>query len=299
MTALIVFLVVAALVVIALVAILLDDSVVRVPTGELGLVLINGKPTGRALAPGRHLVPAFRRRLVEVYPSRELAYRAGDTAEGPLDDLERSGPIVDVVLGDRTAARVSYTVRFRLDPSDLRTVHERFGRDGIWSAVRDVSASALRTALNDPTVAADSTYGAARHALETTVGEAVGAALAEQAVHLTAFALDSVDLGRAGDTIQGAVRARLELEREQAEGEMRLARARTDAEVAGLLAGLDADMALRYREADAWRDLVTELARGTRPIPVRPIRAAEDRSIEATTAGEPTSAADADGGDEA
>jgi regulator of protease activity HflC (stomatin/prohibitin superfamily) len=300
MTALIVFLVVAALVVIALAAILLDDSVVRIPTGELGLLLVNGKPTGRALAPGRHLVPAFRRRLVEVYPSRELAYRAGDAAEGPLDDLERSGPIVDVLLGDRTAARVSYTVRFRLDPSDLRTVHERFGRDGIWSAVRDVSARALRTALNDPTVAADSTYGPARHALETTVGEAVGTALAEQALHLTAFALDSVDLGRAGDTIQGAVRARLELEREQAEGEMRLARARTDAEVAGLLTGLDADMALRYREADAWRDLVTELARGTRPIPVRPIRAADERGADtAASPAEPSAPLDDDGSDEA
>jgi hypothetical protein len=81
---------------------------------------------------------------------------------------------------------------------------------------------------------------------------------------------------------------------------MRLARARTDAEVAGLLAGLDADMALRYREADAWRDLVTELARGTRPIPVRPIRAAEERAVDATaTAAEPDRAADDERGDEA
>jgi predicted PurR-regulated permease PerM len=36
-----------------------------------------------------------------------------------------------VTLGDRAAATVSFTVRFVLDPTRLRVVHERFGPDGI------------------------------------------------------------------------------------------------------------------------------------------------------------------------
>jgi regulator of protease activity HflC (stomatin/prohibitin superfamily) len=276
----IVFAGIAALVLLAVLAILFDDALVRIAPGELGLLLVNGKATDRALEPGPHLVPAFRRRLVEVYPSREMSYRAGDHVEGPGDDLERSGPVIDVLLGDRTAGSAAYTLRFRLDRRDLREVHERFGRDGIWSAVRDISARAIRSSLNDPAVSADSLYGPARHDLEHRVTEAVRDALASNALHLTDFALDSVDLGRTGDAIQAAARARVELEREGAEAEMRQARARADAEIAALLAGIDADPALRYREADAWRDLVTELARGSRPIPIRSVRAADDRPVE-------------------
>ncbi len=295
----IVFIAIAALVILALLAILFDDALVRIAPGELGLLLVNGKATDRALEPGPHLVPAVRRRMVEVYPSREMSYRAGDPLDGAGDDLERSGPVIDVLLGDRSAGRAAYTLRFRLDPKDLREVHDRFGRDGIWSAARDISARSVRSTLNDPTVSVDSLYGPARHDLEERLANDVRDALAGNALHLTSFTLDSVDLGRAGDAIQAAARARLELEREGAEAEMRQTRARADAEIATLLAGIDADAALRYREADAWRDLVTELARGSRPIPFRAVRPADDRPTESTARVEAAASEPDVGGDEA
>jgi hypothetical protein len=56
---------------------LLAASFVRVPSGSLGLVMIKGKATDKALPPGGHFVPALRRQMIEEYPSVELAYRAG------------------------------------------------------------------------------------------------------------------------------------------------------------------------------------------------------------------------------
>ena len=53
------------------------ESVVRVPAGRLGLLMIKGRATDTALLPGPHFVPALRRRMVEEYPAVELAYRAG------------------------------------------------------------------------------------------------------------------------------------------------------------------------------------------------------------------------------
>jgi regulator of protease activity HflC (stomatin/prohibitin superfamily) len=251
----IVFLLVAVPVLAVVLWMLLDESIVKIEPGELGLVLVHGKATDKALDPGVHWVPAFRRRIVQVYPSLELSYRAGAAGEG-TDALERGGPPVAVVLGDRTTASASYTVRFRLDPARLRLVHERFGPDGIWSAVRDLSARAVRSAVNDPTTSIDDLFGPARHALDDRLHEAVATALAVDGLEVTMFQLDEVDAGRSADAIQAAVRARLELEREQAESPMRQERARRDAEIAGVLGGVDADPALRYREADAWRELV-------------------------------------------
>ena len=67
--------------------------------GDLGLVLVHGKATDRAVGPGVNWVPAFRRRTVAVYPSRELSYRAGsESPGGDAATLERGGPPVTVVL---------------------------------------------------------------------------------------------------------------------------------------------------------------------------------------------------------
>jgi regulator of protease activity HflC (stomatin/prohibitin superfamily) len=287
----IVFLLVAVPVLAVVLWMLLDESIVKIEPGELGLVLVHGKATDKALDPGVHWVPAFRRRIVQVYPSLELSYRAGAAGEG-TDALERGGPPVAVVLGDRTTASASYTVRFRLDPARLRLVHERFGPDGIWSAVRDLSARAVRSAVNDPTTSIDDLFGPARHALDDRLHEAVATALAVDGLEVTMFQLDEVDAGRSADAIQAAVRARLELEREQAESPMRQERARRDAEIAGVLGGVDADPALRYREADAWRELVAELARRAPMSPPRSDAGRAERAERAEAAVEESGAAE-------
>jgi hypothetical protein len=75
-----------------------------------------------------------------------------------------------------------------------------------------------------------------------------------------------VDLGRAGELIQAAVRARLELAREEAEAATRIARVRHDAELAPYLAGVG-EAALRYRQTDVWRDLVQRSEAMTVAVP--------------------------------
>lgn len=248
---------------------LLDESIVRIEPGQLGLLLVHGKATDQAFGPGIHFVPAFRRRTVVPYPSLELALRCGgDTVDDDAHELERSTPPIGVVLGDRADASVSYTVRFAIDPSRLQLVHDRFGGAGIWSAVRDTSARSVRSVLADDSTSLDDLVGPRRTAIGERVADAVARDLATIGFAASSVAITHVDLGRAGDAIQAAVRARFELEREEAETGMRQARARADAQVAALLADVAADPALRYRESDAWRDLVAELARRPGAVPV-------------------------------
>ena len=209
--------------------VLFDDSVVRVPPGRLGLVLLRGKPTGRILEPGVHWVPAFRRLLVVEYPSLELAFRSGEPSTFDRSDdptLERAGAPLTATLGDRAGVVLTYTIRYRLDETRLREVHERFGPDGIWSLVRDVSARTLRRQVAEPRWGIDDLFQARRCALEAALTEVLRESLAVEGFILTMFTLGDAELGRAGEVIQATVRAPFELARENAEAEMRSARAR-------------------------------------------------------------------------
>jgi regulator of protease activity HflC (stomatin/prohibitin superfamily) len=247
----------------ALVAwVVFDDSFVQIEPGQLGLLLVRGRATDRALDPGPHWVPALRRRMVQLYPSLELSFRTGLGASAPGGDLERTGPAPRVLLGDRVTVVVAYTVRFHLNREMLRDVHNRFGPDGIWTAVRDETARTIRTALAHPDVGVDDLFGPPRAALEERVGEEVRAVLAGLGFVLTMFSLGDLDLGRTGDVVQATARARHELEREQAESAMRLARAKIDAELAPYLGTAPTDAAIRYREVDSWQ----EFARTTGPV---------------------------------
>ena len=71
--------------------------------------------------------------------------------------------------------------------------------------------------------------------------------------------LGTVDLGRTGEVIQATVRARYELEREQAEAATRLVRAMNDADLQDKMTA-PSEGAWRYRETDLWRDLVQRTA---------------------------------------
>ena len=148
-------------------------SLVRVPSGSLGLLMVKGRATDTALLPGPHFVPALRRKMVEIYPAVELTYRAGGPAAADGDALERSGPPLEVTLGDRTRATVPYTVRFRLVPDKLRHVHERFGPAGVFGIVRDASSAAVSAALRDPAIGIDDMFGAPLEVCQKSVGAAV------------------------------------------------------------------------------------------------------------------------------
>lgn len=192
---------------------LLEDSLVRIDSGHLGLVLFKGAATDRVLLPGPHFVPTFRRKMVEVYPSLELAYRAGDSgaAEPAEREYEHGGPALVAVLGDNCSSTIAYTVRFRIDPGQLRQVHERFGNDGIWAAVRDGSSLAVRKGVSDEQVGVTDFFGPSRGELEARLSQAVGEVLAQDGFAMVLFALGDTDLGRTGAVIEATARARYEL----------------------------------------------------------------------------------------
>lgn len=289
----IVFVIVALPIVVGILWMLFDSSIVRIQPGELGLILVRGEATNRALTPGIHWVPALRRRFVEIYPSLEMSYRAGAPDADEVGSLDRSGLAIAAVLGDRTRCSVSYTVRLRLAPGELKVVHDRYGNDGIWPAIRDLSALSVRSELNAPGLSVDDLFGPARHDLVASITERLRADLLPHGFEVATFSLDEVDLGRAGEVIQAAVRARLELERERAENEMRVERARCDAEVAALLAGVPADAALRYREADVWREVGADVAQMNAGMAAMTRRV---RSNERTDTSDAPSVRDTDGG---
>jgi regulator of protease activity HflC (stomatin/prohibitin superfamily) len=233
----------------------LAASFVRVPSGSQGLVMIKGQATDKTLPPGAHFVPALRRHMIEEYPSVELAYRAGGPDDTGKPELNQSGPPLQVTLGDRTTAVLSVTVRFRLIPERLRLVHERFGPKGFFGIVRDESSRAVITTLGATETGIDNLFGADREKCEERLRAAADSALAADGIELTSLLLGPVDLGRTGEVIAATVRARYELEREQAEAATRMARALNDADLQQHMTS-SSDGAWRYRETDLWRDLV-------------------------------------------
>jgi len=269
----------------------LGNSLVRVPSGSLGLLMAKGRATDQTLLPGPHFVFAFRRRMVEEYPSVELAYRADgttDTTDGSFGTggsnrssrLERPGPPLQVTLGDRTEATVAMTVRFQLIADRLREVHERFGPYGVFGVVRDQSARAVRGTLSDTDFGIEQFFGAERTACEERLADAIRKALLTEGIEMTGFVLGAVELGKTGEVIQATVRARYELERERAEAETRAVRALNDANLEERL-GAPSDAAWRYRETDLWRDLVErsnalQVALRAGPGPTPPPRTVDD-----------------------
>jgi regulator of protease activity HflC (stomatin/prohibitin superfamily) len=263
----IIVLVVAIPMIGVLVWLVVTASLVKVPSGSLGLLMVKGRATDTALLPGPHFVPALRRKMVEIYPSVELTYRAGGPPAADGDALERSGPPLEVTLGDRTRATVPYTVRFRLVPDELRHVHERFGPAGVFGIVRDASSAAISAALRDPAIGIDDMFGASLEVCQKSVGAAVAEALDASGIELSAFLLGAAEFGRTGDVIQATLRARHELEREQAEAPTRLARAANDADLQQNLT-LSNEDAWRYRETDLWGELIQRTQ--TLQVAVRP-----------------------------
>jgi regulator of protease activity HflC (stomatin/prohibitin superfamily) len=236
---------------------LVENSRVVIPPGRLGLLLVKGRTTDTVLLPGPHWVASLRRRQVVEYPSVELTYRAGDTGT-TAGDLERSGPPLPVVLGDRAAAVVRYTLRCRIDPEQLASVHERFGPEGLWAVVRDTTDRAVALALTAPEHGIDDVFGQPRTVLADQLAEVVEKALAPQGFLLTLFHLADVDLAGTGATIQDTVRARY------------------DAELALAVADLPIESVRGYQEAELWREVARRDHNVSIVLPARG-RSAPDR----------------------
>jgi regulator of protease activity HflC (stomatin/prohibitin superfamily) len=254
-TAVIVFAIVAIPALAFAVYLLVQEGLVRVDSGELGLIVRRGKPTGRALLPGTHFVRPFGRMTIQNYPARELSYRTTRDAVSEDDTNPTTDPPVGVVLGDRSHAEVCYTVRFRLDPEQLSDIHTRFGPEGIYGIVRDVAEQQVADGLAQSEVTYELLFGASRATLQTQLHRRVEAALAMQGFTVTFFGLREVDLGEIGQAIQAKARALALAEQYEIAAESRRARAEHDREIALLLGDLP-ESALRYQQIEAWRSLV-------------------------------------------
>lgn len=251
------------LAVLAIPLVALFATAVVVDPGTIALVLRRGKATGRALTPGRHFVVPWQKLNLQVYPSRELVFVAGGRS---IDDprVEYVDDPLRVHLGDRAFATVSYTVRCQLDTATLKVVHDQYGPEGLWSALRDTIRSAVLTELGNASI--DDAYGDAFRALQQRLTDAVTTALAGIGFELRSFSLREIDLAETGEVIQAIVRADIELEREQAFAEVRKVRVENDAAIGSLLEGLDGDLLLRYRAIESWRDILHRW-NGDQPIP--------------------------------
>lgn len=236
-----------------------------VEPGTIALLLKRGKATGRALTPGRHLIQPWRKAVVQVYPSRELTLVAGGRGIGD-PRVEYVDDPLRVHLDDRAFAQLSYTLRCQLDTGKLKDVHNQFGPEGLWAALRDVTRSAVLAEICHRSVTVDDVYGAGFSELEQRLTMALDAALGTAGFELKTFTLREVDLGETGEVIQSIVRADTELELEAALARVRKARLENDAEMSSLLDGIDGDVLLRYRQIESWRDMLHRWD-GDQPIP--------------------------------
>lgn len=202
---------------------------------------------------------------LQTYPSRELSFVAGgrsiaDPRVEFVDDPLR------VHLGDKAFAQVSYTVRCQLDLGELKDVHNHYGPEGIWAALRDTTRSVVLAELGDGDITIDDVFGDGFSALEQRLTKALDKALGGIGFELEMFNLREIDLGETGEVIQAIVRADTELEREQAFAKVRTARLENDAAISSLLDGVDGDVLLRYRHIEAWNDILHRWD-GDQPIP--------------------------------
>jgi len=233
----------------------LIETSVRIEPGTLGLALVRGRSTGKVMGPGRHFIRPWRKVMIQTYPSRELALIAGG--------IQQSNPDVDyleepasVFLGDGSSAQVQYTVRCQLEPNKLQGVHDTYGPEGVWSVLRDVSRQRVIAECGASGMTINDIFGDGYGALESRISKALSTSLDEVGFTLKMFSLREVDLGPAGEVVQARIRAGAELEREQALAEVRRARVDNDSVLLADHDTLDRDQLLRYRQIEAWNDLL-------------------------------------------
>jgi regulator of protease activity HflC (stomatin/prohibitin superfamily) len=233
----------------------LQEAMVRIPSGSVGLLLVRGKATDRVLTPGAHIVWPFRQQMIQDYPLRDLTYLT--SATGLADDDDFVDPPLLARLGDRSDVLIEYTIRFRIDPDGLRRIHDRVGPDGIKRLVRDVSRLVLVHELRQPDREMENTFGEARHELERQLGDRMRESLEKEGFELEMFHVRHVDLRGLAEVVEATVRAKFELALERAASEVRALRLQNEAaSVDQLRASLDDDV-LRYRQVELGREALS------------------------------------------
>ncbi len=234
----------------------LQEGLVRIDSGSVGLLIVRGKASSRVLTPGTHFVWPFRHQMIQGYPLRELTYLAdGEAAEAENDFVD---PPVQVRLGDRATAAVRYTIRFRLRPDALQTVHDRVGPDGIKRLVRDQSRRVVIEEFGSEKNGVDNAFGVERVELEARLGALMTEQLHDDGFDVLLFNLRGVDLGSIEAAIEGTVRAKAELQLEAATSEVRRLRLENEAASVEQLAATLSDQVLRYRLIELGREALDQ-----------------------------------------
>jgi regulator of protease activity HflC (stomatin/prohibitin superfamily) len=233
---------------------LMQEALVRIDSGTVGLLLIRGKVTNRVLTPGVHFVWPFRKMMIQGYPLRELTYLATD--DGAVEDTDFADPPLSVVLGDRGSASVQYTIRFRIRTDGLGEVHDRVGPDGIKRLVRDHSRQIIIDEMRSQKYGIDHAFGPQRDELESALSERLTAALHLDGFELIMFSLRHIDLGAVGDVIAATVRATAELDLERAVAQVRALRADNEAATFEQLDASLTDTVVRYRQIELGREVL-------------------------------------------
>lgn len=231
---------------------LLQEGLVRIDSGSVGLLIVRGKVSDRVLTPGSHFVFPFRHQMIQGYPLRELTYLTDD-ASNP-DELDFSDPPLRARFGDRTVVTVHYTIRFRLRPDALAKIHERVGPDGLKRLVRDESRRVIIDELASDRYSIDDSFGAARDKLEQRLTDRLTEVFHEDGFDVGMFNLRAIDLGTIDDVIADTVRAKAELELESADAKVRQLRVEHEAASAAQLGSSLTDSVLRYRQIELGRE---------------------------------------------
>ena len=119
---------------------LLQEGLVRIDSGSVGLLIVRGKASDRILTPGSHFVWPFRHQMIQGYPLREMTYLTADDSgvgRSRLHATPRCRP------GSATGPRSPCTTRSASGFAPMRCAsHPRQGRPGraeaTWCATRAV-----------------------------------------------------------------------------------------------------------------------------------------------------------------
>jgi regulator of protease activity HflC (stomatin/prohibitin superfamily) len=231
---------------------LMQEALVRIDSGSVGLLIVRGKASDKVLTPGAHFVWPFRQQMIQGYPLRELTYLTAD--DGGVEDTDFFDPPMMARLGDRAAVSVYYTIRFRIRPDGLREIHERVGPDGLKRLVRDQSRRVIIEELASDAYGIDDVFGSAREQLEAKLAARVIELFHDDGFEVGMFNLRGITLGSIDDVIAGTVRAKAELELEKVDARVRKLRVDNEAKTTPQLASSLTDTVLRYRQIELWRE---------------------------------------------
>ena len=230
---------------------LLQEALVRVDSGSVGLLIVRGKASERTLTPGVHFVWPFRQQMIQGYPLRELTYLTGDD---PVEAADFADPPLHARLGDRARVSVLYTLRLRIRPDGLHDIHERVGPEGLKRLVRDLSRQVIIDELASEAYGIDDAFATAREHLEHTLAARLTDTFRQNGLDVEMFNLRGLDLGPVNDVIDATVRAKAELELERASALVRSLRVKNEAATSAQLAKSLTDQVLRYRQIELGRE---------------------------------------------